>query len=234
MVSAIDRAVELERLLVHARFAAGFRLVARVRPRQAGLRVDIHQQGKVRLQAAAGNAVERHHVLRAQPAPVALVDQRRIREPVGQHHFAARERRQNPLIHVLRARSEVKQQLGGGAQFLVGAIEQDAADFGADGRAAWLGCLEHGAPHPAQPRRQPPHLRGFPGAVHALESDEDAAWIHVRIYCNDVRRGAAWQAACRLAIGPRGGCQPSRRISSCPTGRAARLSGWAICPTTGH
>ena len=44
-----------------------------------------------------------------------------------------------------------------------------------DGRAARLGGLEHRAPQGAQPRRQPVHLGGLAGAIHALEGDEETA-----------------------------------------------------------
>ena len=85
--------------------------VAGARARQAGFGVDIHQNGQMRLEAAAGDAFERHHGFRAQPAAVALVDQRGIREAVGQNDLAARQGRRDPFIHVLRARGEIEQQL---------------------------------------------------------------------------------------------------------------------------
>src|ERR1035441_807671 len=73
VIRLVNLTMERDRLLVHARLAMTLRGVARVRPRQAGFGVDIDEQRQVRNQAAAGNAVERHHRLSAQPAPAALI-----------------------------------------------------------------------------------------------------------------------------------------------------------------
>src|ERR1039458_1624890 len=46
--------------------------------------------------------------LRAQPAPAALIDQRRIGEPVRKHDLARGQGRHDPLVHVLRAAGEIQ------------------------------------------------------------------------------------------------------------------------------
>ena len=146
--------------------------------RQAGFRVDIHQQREIGLEAAAGDALEREDGIHSQVAAAALIDQRGIRETVGQNDFAAVQRRADPLIHVLGARGEIEQHLGGGAEFLVGGIQQDAADLHADGRAAGLGGFQHRAAQRAQTGGQAVHLRGLAGTIHALEGDEETAGCH--------------------------------------------------------
>ena len=59
VVGLVDLAVELERLVVHAGFAVRLGFIAGAGPRQAGFGVDVHQDGEVGLQAAAGDAVQR-------------------------------------------------------------------------------------------------------------------------------------------------------------------------------
>ena len=158
--------------------------VAGAGARQAGFGVDIHQQGEIGLEAAAGDAFQRDDGFCAEVAAAALVDQRGIREAVGEHDLAAVERGGDPLIHILRARGEIEQHFGGGAEFLVGGIEQDAADLHADGRAAGLGGFEHRAAQAAQAGGQAVHLGGLAGTIHAFEGDEETAGCHGSFYCN--------------------------------------------------
>src|ERR1022692_2943300 len=177
-VRLVDLTMELERLLVHARLAVPLGGIARVRPRQAGFRVDIDEQRQIRNQAAAGNAVERHHRLRAQPAPAALIDQRRIGEPVRKHDLARGQGRHDPLIHVLRAAGEIQQHLRGGSQLLIGRIQQNAPDLDANARAARFGRLQHVAAARSQALGQQPHLGGLPRTVHAFKCKEQAPFPH--------------------------------------------------------
>ena len=85
------------------------------------------------------------------------------------------ERRQNPLLDILRARREHQQQLRDRRQFLVGGIEQNAADLLADGRAARFHGFEHRPPFAAQALGQHASLRAFAAAVGPFEGDEEAA-----------------------------------------------------------
>src|SRR5215469_68269 len=103
MIRRINLAMKLQRLLVHPGLAARLGGIAGACAVQAGFGIDIHQQREVRLEAAAGDSVERHHILGAQAASESLIYQRGIGEAIGDHHFAAVQSRQNPLIHVLRA-----------------------------------------------------------------------------------------------------------------------------------
>src|SRR5260370_22718779 len=109
MISLIDLAVKLDRLIVHARFAVRLGFVARPRPRQARFGIHGHQDGQIGLQAAARDAVQVVHGVDAQSASNALVDQRRIGETVGEYDLAAVQGRQDPLVHVLCARGEIEQ-----------------------------------------------------------------------------------------------------------------------------
>ena len=181
VIGVVDLAVELERLIVHAGFAVRLGDVAGAGARQAGFGIDIHQDRQVRLEPAAGDAIERRDGVGAQAAAVALIDQRRIGEAVGKHDFAAVQRRPDHFVHVLRARGEVEQQLGARAQFLIGRVEQDAADLHGDRRSAGLDGLDDRAAHVAQARRQPVHLGRLAGPVHAFEGDEETALFHVKL-----------------------------------------------------
>src|ERR1022692_3821095 len=111
VIRLVDLTMEFERLLVHARLAVPLGGIARVRPRQAGPGVDIDEQRQVRNQAATGDAVERHHRLRAQ----------------GRH---------DPLRHVLRAAGEIQQHLRGWSQLRIGPLQENAPDLDANARAA--------------------------------------------------------------------------------------------------
>src|SRR5580658_22738 len=143
VIRLVSLAVEFQRLLVHARFGVPLGGVARVRPRQADLRIDIDEQRQIRNQAAAGDAVERHHCLRTEATPAALIDQRRIGEAIRKHDLTGSQRRHDPLVHVLRAAGEVQQHFGGGTQLLIGRIQQYAPDFDADARAPRFGGLQN-------------------------------------------------------------------------------------------
>src|ERR1035441_4220275 len=61
MIRLVDLEVELDRLIVHARFAVRLVLIARARPRQAGLGIHVHQDGQIGLQAAARDAFQLAH-----------------------------------------------------------------------------------------------------------------------------------------------------------------------------
>ena len=184
MVVVVDLAVEFDGLVVHAGFAVRFGGVAGPRPRQAGLGVHIHQERQVGLQSAASDAVQVVHGLYAEAPPAALVGHRGIRETVAQHDLSTVERRQDPLVDILRARGEIQQDFGGRAEFLVGGIEQDPANLHGDGRAAGFRGLQDSAPVVAQARRQAVHLGSLAGAIHALESDEPTALFHVKHHCS--------------------------------------------------
>jgi len=92
-------------------------------------------------------------------------------------------------------------------------------------------CLEHGAPHRAQPRRQTPHLRSLPGAVHALESDEQAASRHSAPRLRINKNVEQLPLSHGLAIAGRGPAPPA---GSWAGHRPPMPAGWVICPTTRH
>ena len=66
MISLVDLAVKLDRLIVHARFAVRLGFIARPGPRQAGFGIHIHQDGEIGFQAAARDAVQVVHGVDAQ------------------------------------------------------------------------------------------------------------------------------------------------------------------------
>src|SRR5215472_8490327 len=175
VIGGVDLAVEIERLVVHAGFAVRLRLVARPRPSQARLGIHIHQNRQVRFESPTGDALQRGDGIDSEPTPHALIDQRRVGEAVAEHDFAALQRRLNPLVHILRARREVEQDLRGRTEFLVGRVEKDAADLLRDRRPARLYGLLHRASHAAQPFGQPMHLGGLAGTVHAFKGNEEAS-----------------------------------------------------------
>ena len=87
------------------------------------------------------------------------------------------QRRQNPLLHVLRPRREHQQQLRGGPQFAIGRIEQHAPDLHADGRAAGLRRFQHLAPPLPQPRGQQAELRRFAAALRPFKGEKATAAV---------------------------------------------------------
>src|SRR5438105_3749365 len=68
VISVVDLAMELHRLIVEAGFGVRFGGVAGARAGQAGFRVDVHQDGEVGLKAATGDAVERPDRIDAEAA----------------------------------------------------------------------------------------------------------------------------------------------------------------------
>src|SRR5712671_2096292 len=80
VISVVDLAVEVHRLVIQASFGMGFGGVAGAGTGEAGLRVDIHQDGEIGLEAAAGDAVERTDGADAKAAAYTLIDERRIGE----------------------------------------------------------------------------------------------------------------------------------------------------------
>src|ERR1035437_671204 len=178
VVGMVNLAMEFDGLVVHAGFAVRLRQIAGAGARQAGFSVDVHQQGERGLEAAAGDAFEGEDGIHAEVAAAALVNQRGIRETVGEDDLAAVQRGCDPLVHILRPRGEIEQHFGGGAEFLVGGIEQDAADLHADRGAAGLGGFQHSPAQAAQAGVQAVHLGGLAGTIHALECDESTASRH--------------------------------------------------------
>src|ERR1035438_8143317 len=67
--------MKLDRLVVHARLAVWFGLIARARPRQAGFGIHVHQDGQIRLQPATGDAFQVVDAENAQAPSYPLVHQ---------------------------------------------------------------------------------------------------------------------------------------------------------------
>src|ERR1700735_29012 len=84
------------------------------------------------------------------------------------------ERGQNPLFDILRAGGEHQQQLGGGGEFFVGGIEQNAPNLLADGRSARLDAFQYVAPLIAQPLGQHAGLSALTAAVGSFKGDEES------------------------------------------------------------
>ena len=156
---------------------------------QAGFEVDIHQQGEVGHEAAAGDAVEGDDGVGAEAAAAALVDQAGIREAVGEHDLAAVERRQDaPRPRSARGwRSRAAARRWGG-----GPGWRHPAGCGGSARRRGVppGSTVSTTVRPwaAQARGQPVHLGGLAGAVHALESDEEPR-SPLESYCSERQPG---------------------------------------------
>ena len=61
----------------------------------------------------AGDAIDGQHGLPTETAPRALIGDRRIRKTIRDDDLAFGQRRQDPLLDILRARREHQQQFGG-------------------------------------------------------------------------------------------------------------------------
>ena len=80
------------------------------------------------------------------------------------------------------AAGEIKQQLSSRTEFLIGRVEQNAANLPADGGATGLNSLEYVLPFGAQTLREQTHLRALPAAVDSLEGDEPAPLWHLDLF----------------------------------------------------
>ena len=124
-------AVELLGLLLHAGLRG---------PGEAGFDVDIDENGAVRDQSAAGDAVEVVDGIGAEATAGALVGERGVCESIAQYDFPCGERRQDHFVDVLCTAGEHQQKFGGGLEVGAGVVEQQLADLCADaGAAGFLG-----------------------------------------------------------------------------------------------
>ena len=136
--------------------------------------IDIDAQSEIRYQAPAGDAIHIQHNLGSQPAAIALVGDGRIGEAVRQNDAAPGQRGKDQLVHILRAAGKHEQKFGGGCEFLVRGIEQNAADLLADAPAAGLRGFDYCLPVRAEAFGEHAHLGRFAAAVEAFEGDEEA------------------------------------------------------------
>src|SRR5215469_3275893 len=171
-ITAPDAVVKGEALLVDTGFGGVAALVAPPRSLQAGIEVDIDQEGQVGDKAVTCDAIEIQNHLRIQPAAATLVHQRRVGEPVTDHILAAGKCGTYYLLHILGAASEVQEQFGTRVNRLVRGIEQDAPDLPSDIGAAGLGGLDHSAPTVAKRLRKKPDLRGLTASIQTFKSNE--------------------------------------------------------------
>jgi hypothetical protein len=159
--------VKLRSLLLHP-----VRRVSGARPPQSSLQVDINAEREVRLKSVAGDIVQRHHDVGTQPAPFALIRERRIREPVGQDNGARFPGRQNHLVEVLCAGGKVQEHLRGGAKLEIFRAQENAPDLNADlGSSRFLRLYDIVAGR-LQAVSQKHHLCCLAGPVRSLERNE--------------------------------------------------------------
>src|SRR3569623_919511 len=168
-IAAADVLVEFGALIIDARFGLAGALVAAFGAGEAGFEIDINQDGGVRLETLAGDAVEFPDDGGIETAPAPLINERRIGEAIAQDDLAKGERGADNFLHVMGAAGEIELQFGAGEDGGVGRVEQDAADVAADFGAAGLYGFDHFAAVLAQTLGEEAELRGFAAAVHAFE-----------------------------------------------------------------
>src|SRR5258708_6940000 len=165
--------MERRRLRVDSRFIrARAPPVAMVGARQPGVSIDVDDQCQIRNRTAAGDPIAIKNGLKPQIPALALISKRRSGEAIRKNDLALFQRRQDPLLDILRARREHQQQLGGRAEVLVRGVQQDAPDLPPDRRASWFGALEYPMTVGAKPRRQHPQLGALPAPIRSFERNE--------------------------------------------------------------
>jgi hypothetical protein len=144
-------------------------------PQRLG-RVGVQQQRQVRPQAA-GNDFAKIRQCPFFGALGALVGPRGIFEPVKDNDHARPERGPHNRLQVLRPVGAEEQQLCLGApSFAFGPLsQQERAQTPAQPRPAWLLGDHEGQAPLGQPFRKEAGLGGLPGALYALECDQEAA-----------------------------------------------------------
>src|SRR5260370_5850638 len=110
-----------------------------MRPRETCLGIDIDYQSQIRNQTMTGNPIDVQHSLNPQAPAFALISKSGIGEAVRENDLAFLERRQDPLLDILRARREHQQQFSSGAELLICGIQKNAADLPPDRPAARFG-----------------------------------------------------------------------------------------------
>src|ERR1700676_1472776 len=139
-----------------------------------------------------------------------------------------RQRRQNRLLHVLRASREHQKQFRGGTQLLILRIPQYAPNLQADGCSAGFGSLEYRQMFPPQPLAQDSQLGGLAAPLRPFEGDKQAALnrslaSHRRNTKPSSSRPTprAWRSDYRDGADTRGGTSPSSEChATCASFRA--------------
>jgi len=142
---------------------------------EAGFKVDIDQQRRVRLESLAGDAVEFENGTGIEAATAALIDQCGIRKAVAQNNPSGLKRGADNLIHILRAAGEIKKELSARFEVEILRIEENLANLLPDASTARLDGFHNFPALIAQPCREHMELRGLAAAVDALECNEAPA-----------------------------------------------------------
>ena len=134
--------------------------------------VGIHEDGEVRLQAVAQDAMQSQHRLAAQLAASTLIRFGGIGEAVAEHNPAFRQRRLDHFRYVLRARGKHQRQFRHWGEASRGGIQQEPADFLSRGGSTRLTSHHYRqalrAEHPCQLFQ----LRALAAAVESFEGNE--------------------------------------------------------------
>src|SRR3569833_3406986 len=142
-IAAADAFVECGALVIDARIGLASALVAAFGACEAGVEIDVDEDGGVRLETLAGDAVELADDGGIETAAAALINERGIGEAIAEDDLALGKRGADNFFHVLGAAGEIEEQFGAGVDGGVGRVEQDAADVAADFGAAGLYGFAH-------------------------------------------------------------------------------------------
>ncbi len=149
--------------------------IATPRPLHTCRDVGIHEDGEIRPQAPAYDAVQLENRFDPETASSTLVGFGRIGKAITQHPLSGFECRQNHLGDLLGARGKHQSHLGQRIEAGGAGIQQDGADAFADGGAAGFASGQHVDTLGAQHRRKLLQLRRLAATVEAFEGNEFAA-----------------------------------------------------------
>jgi hypothetical protein len=140
--------------------------------------IRVHEDGEVRLQAVAQDAMQSQDWFAAQLAASTLVRFGGVGEAVAEHNPAFRQGGLDHFRDVLGSRGKHQGKFRHGREAGSGGIEQESADFLSHGGSARLTSSHHRQALRAKYGRQLLQLRAFAAAVESFEGDEPAAlWV---------------------------------------------------------
>jgi hypothetical protein len=151
-VALADALVEVEGFVVETGFGGRAGLIAGRGALLAERRGEVEQNGEVRAEALATDAIEIADDADAQAANDTLIDDGGIGKAVGDDNASGAESGEDDLLHGLGATGEVEQQLGNGKQMAVSGIEQNGTNLVADGGAARFAMDDGGMPRAVSSR----------------------------------------------------------------------------------
>ncbi len=182
---------------------------SRVRPSRLASRLgrEVEHDDQVGLEPRGRQLVQLSDLGDAEPAPDALVRERRRHEPVADHPGAALERGTHDLCDVLGPVRGHQQCLGDRVD-RAGLVEQQRAQARTERGRAGLERRDHLMARASQPGREQLHLRALARRVTALENDEASDRAHAfplseSVACPGVRVERGVDRVVALGLPPR-------------------------------